>query len=339
VNPRTSDGKETALHLAARNGPLRVVEALVAGGALEWQPDRAGRTPVDAARRGRTKERAAIISLLERRTIADDAFRAAVHAIHTGALDELAQLLDAEPRLLRERIIEADAFQDAPRPNYFLNPKLFWFIAWNPTAAEPMPDNIATIAQAMIERRVDQDDLEYALGLVMSSGVAREAGHQRELIGVLMDAGAQVTRDAILATAGYWEHDALRAILERGVPLSAPIAAALGLDDELRTLLAAADERDVQTAFGLAVINRHETAASLALAAGADVNAHLPLHAHSTALHQAAADNSISMIALLLAAGADPTIRDKLWNGTPLGWAEHGRHEAAIAVLRPATPL
>jgi peptide-methionine (S)-S-oxide reductase len=339
VNPRTSDGKETALHLAARNGPLRVVEALISGGALEWQPDRAGRTPVDAARRGRTRERAAIIELLERRTISDDGFRAAVAAIHTGALEELEQLLDAEPRLLRERIVEPEVFQDAPRPNYFLNPKLFWFIAWNPTPAEPMPENIAVIVRAMIERRVDLDDLEYALGLVMSSAVAREAGHQRELIGIIMDAGAQVTRDAILATAGYWEHDALRAVLERGVALSAPIAAALGLDEELSALLTAADERDVQTAFGLAVINRHETCASRALAAGADVNARLPLHAHSTALHQAAADNSPSMIALLLKAGADPTIHDTLWNGTPLGWAEHGRHEAAIAALRPVTPI
>jgi hypothetical protein len=35
-----------------------------------------------------------------------------------------------------------------------------------------------------------------------------------------------------------------------------------------------------------------------------------------------------------LARGADTTIRDGTWNGTPLGWAEHFGHEPIAAMLR-----
>ena len=66
ANPRLGDGRESALHVAARLGPLAVVEALIAGGALEWQPDAAGRIALDAARRGRSPDRGAIVMLLDR---------------------------------------------------------------------------------------------------------------------------------------------------------------------------------------------------------------------------------------------------------------------------------
>src|ERR1700681_5027137 len=53
ANPRLDDGRETPLHAAARTGPLALVEALIEGDALEWQPDRKGRLAVDVARRSR----------------------------------------------------------------------------------------------------------------------------------------------------------------------------------------------------------------------------------------------------------------------------------------------
>jgi hypothetical protein len=93
ANPRHDDGRETPLHLAARTGPLAIVEALIAGGALEWQPDRKGRAPVEAARLGRARERDAIVRLLDRSTIEDTSFRAAVDAIHAGDGATLARLI------------------------------------------------------------------------------------------------------------------------------------------------------------------------------------------------------------------------------------------------------
>jgi peptide-methionine (S)-S-oxide reductase len=334
ANPRLGDGRETPLHVAARRGPLAIVEALIEGGALEWQPDRAGRLALDVARRGPARERAAIVALLDRSAIADVSFRAAVEAIHAGDVARLAKLLDAEPRLLRERIVEPDVYRKARRPDYFLDPKLFWFVANNPTRVERMPPNVVDVARVMIERGVDQADLDYALELTMSGSIAREQGHQLPLMRVLLAAGARPTRDAILATAAYREVEPLRALLDGGQPMTAPLAGALGANDELRALLPGASCDDVQTAFGLAVINGHAEAARLALEAGADVNANLPVHAHGTALHQAAGDNDVSLIELLLAHGARRDRRDTLWEGTPLDWATYANRAEAATALR-----
>ncbi|MDP9106255.1 MAG: ankyrin repeat domain-containing protein, partial [Candidatus Eremiobacteraeota bacterium] len=110
-------------------------------------------------------------------------------------------------------------------------------------------------------------------------------------------------------------------------------AAALGADDALCEQLRSASAEDVQTAFGLAVINRHAGAARLALDAGADVDAYLPVHAHMTALHQAAQLDDVELIALLRSRGARTDQRDTLWDATPLGWANHLGREAARAAL------
>jgi len=329
ANPRLDDGRETPLHAAARRGPLALVESLIEGGALEWQTDRKGRTPLDVARRGRARERAAIVALLDRSTIGDPSFRAAVDAIDAGDAVALATLLDAEPRLLHERIVGPDVYRRTPRRGYFTDPKLFWFVANNPTQVERMRPTVVDVARVMIERGVDGADLDYTLELTMTSSVAREQGLQLPLMRVLLAAGARATGQAIVMAAGYRELDAVRALLDGDQPMSAPIAAALGADDHLREQLRAASREDVQTAFGLAVINRHGEAARLALDAGADVDAPLPVHAHITALHQAAHDDDAALVALLLAYGARTDQRDTLWDATPLGWANyHGRPNA-----------
>ena len=323
ANPRHDDGRETPLHAAARRGPLAVVEALIEGGAFDWQPDRKGRTALDVARLSRARDRAAIVALLDRSAIEDPSFRAAVDAIHAGDPAALARRLDADPRLLRERIVGPEAYRLAPRPGYFTDPKLFWFVANNPTQMERMPPTMADVTQVMIDRGVDQADLDYTLELTVSSAAAREQGQQLPLMRVLLAAGAKPGRDAIVTAAGYRELDALRALIAGGVPLTAPIAAALGAIDQLRELLRSATREDVQTAFGLAVINHHGEAARLALDAGADVDAPLPVHSHCTALHQAASDDDVTLVELLLECGARADRRDTLWDGTPLDWARH----------------
>ena len=333
ANPRQDDGRETPLHAAARRGPLELVEALIEGGALEWQTDRKGRTPLDVARRGRARERSAIATLLDRSAIADPSFRAAVDAIHAGDTGALATLIDAEPRLLRERIVGPDVYRRASRHWYFTDPKLFWFVANNPTFAARMPPNMGDVAQVMIDRGVDRADLDVALGLTMTSSSAREHAQQLPLMRVLLAAGATAAPDAIVMTAGHRELDALRALLDGGQRMTVLLAAALGADEQLRELLPNASAEDVQTAFGLAVINQHTHAARLALDAGADVDAFLPVHAHSTALHQAALADDVALIELLLERGARTDVRDTLWDATALGWAIHQGRAAARAVL------
>jgi hypothetical protein len=60
------------------------------------------------------------------------------------------------------------------------------------------------------------------------------------------------------------------------------------------------------------------------------------VHQHSVPLHQAALDENIELMELLLAHGARLDIRDTLWNGTPLGWARHEGKAKAIAFLETA---
>ncbi|HEV3086917.1 MAG TPA: ankyrin repeat domain-containing protein, partial [Candidatus Elarobacter sp.] len=96
------------------------------------------------------------------------------------------------------------------------------------------------------------------------------------------------------------------------------------------------DPDDVQTAFGLAVINGHLEAARIALDAGADVNAYLPVHKHSTALHQAAVNDDPALIEFLISRGARLDQRDTLWDSTPLNWAVHEGKTAAQAALAAA---
>jgi peptide-methionine (S)-S-oxide reductase len=337
ANPRDDRAGETALHAAAARGPLSLVELLIHGGALEWQTDHAGRTPLDAARSGSAGDRDAIAELLDRPVIRDASFRAAVAAIQRGDAKALARLLDAEPRLLRERIVEPQCYRDAQRHQYFRDPKLFWFVANNPTLMERMPAGIVDVARTMIQRGVDRADLDYTLELVMTSATAREQGFQLPLVDTLLAAGATPTPRAIEMTLAHWEVGIVEALLARGHPLTAPIAAALGRTAELPTLLRAAPPAEVQQAFGLAVLNRQPEAARLALDAGADPNGFLPVHSHSTPLHQAAADDHLPLLELLLERGARTDVADALWNATPLGWAEHHGNQLAAAALRAWT--
>jgi peptide-methionine (S)-S-oxide reductase len=333
VNPRLGDKRNLPLHAAARNGPLELVEVLIAGGALPWQRDPSGRTALECAYLGCGPDRAAIVALLDRTTIVDPAFREAVRAIHAGDVAKLARLLDAQPDLLQRRNVGPEAFRKAKRHDYFRDPKLFWYVANNPTLIERLPPNIGDVARLMIEHGVERGDLDYALALLMSGGEVGEHGAARSLMTLLLDSGAVASREAILVTAGHWQCEALRVLLERGQPASPLIAAALGDVASLPALLRNAAPAEIQDAFGLAIINRQLEAAAVALDAGADVNAVLPVHAHSTALHQAAAFDSADMIAFLAARGARLDARDTLWDDTPLGWALHLKNDVARAAL------
>jgi ankyrin repeat protein len=320
----------TALHAAAARGPRALVELLIRRGAFTWQTDTRGKDALAYARGGDAPDKAEIVELLDRPVIRDPAFRDAVGAIHRGDVAALERLLDAHPRLLRERAAEPDCY---PR-DYFRDPKLFWFVANNPILVKPMPRNIVTIAQVMLKRGIEQADLDYTLMLAMSGNAAREQGLQVPLLVALVDAGGTPTASAIDAALGHREVKPIEALLARGFPLDAAIAAALGRDRELAALLQEADPAQRQRAFGLAVINHQREAARLCLAAGADANAFLPVHKHSTPLHQAALDGDLAMMKLLVSHGARHDIRDTLWNGTPLGWATHNGQREAEAYLR-----
>jgi len=101
-------------------------------------------------------------------------------------------------------------------------------------------------------------------------------------------------------------------------------------------MLANAPSSARQEALALAVVNGQADAARLCLDAGADINAFMPVHSHSTPLHQASVNGDVEMLRLLVARGASLDTRDKLWDGTPLGRAIHTKKRDAEAFLRAA---
>jgi hypothetical protein len=240
-NPRLGDGRSLPLHAAA-----------------PWQLDPKGRSALECARLGDGPDRDAIAALLDRTNIIDPAFRAAVAAIHTGDVATLERLLDENPDLQRRRNVEPEPYRQAKRHDYFRDPKLFWYVANNPTLIDRLPSNIVDVARVMIGRGVEQTDLDYALALLMSGGEVGEVGAARSLMSFLLDAGAVANREAILVTAGHWQPEALRALLNRGQRESPLIAAALGDVASLSELLQGADPADIQDAS----VSRSSTAVS-----------------------------------------------------------------------------
>ena len=55
-------------------------------------------------------------------------------------------------------------------------------------------------------------------------------------------------------------------------------------------------------------------------------------------MHSAASAGTVDLVRELLALGADPTIRDKQFDATPLGWAQYCERADIVEVLTPLTP-
>ncbi|HSC05124.1 MAG TPA: hypothetical protein VLC49_17460 [Solirubrobacteraceae bacterium] len=305
---------QTALLIeVAESGPLERVDDLLGRGALAWETG-----VLEAAKRGRGPDRDAILALLARPVIRDPELRDAVAAIHAGDLAAIERL---RPELLHRRIVEPEEYGDS----YFHDPMLLWFVAGNP-GLRRLPDNIALVTRVLLAIGPAQADRDYTLELVMTSALAREQGHQIPLMHELLEGGATATSKAVAMALAHQELDAVRELIRRGHPMTAPIAAALG---ELR----APPRQEAQLMLALAVINDQVESARVALEAGADVNAFLPIHEHSTALHQAVLTDDPELIALLISHGARRDIKDTVWDGTPLDWAIHEERPRARAFL------
>lgn len=323
------------IHAAAARGPWAMVDLLIRNGALTWQNDDKGRQALDYARTGTAADKAEIVHKLDRPVIEDRAFRAAVTAIHAGDPRGLAAVLDAHPNLLHDRAIEPDCY---PPSDYFGSPKLFWFVADNPNLVPRLPDNIVEVMQVMIDRGVDQADLDYALELIMTSGPANAQGLAPAMIHAVVDAGAVAKPRAVIATLAHAMTAPVEVLIDRGHPLTPPIAAGLGRLDDLRSMLPDASPADVQKAFAMAVFNSQRDAVRLCLEAGADVNGPMPVHAHASALHSAVGSDDVPMVRLLVERGARLDVQDRLWNSTPLGWAQHLGWSRSAAYLESLDP-
>jgi ankyrin repeat protein len=130
---------------------------------------------------------------------------------------------------------------------------------------------------------------------------------------------------------GYPE--AAKALVRRGALVDNLAAAAgLGMAEDFQRLLAAADAECRHRALALAAQHGHAGVVALLLGAGEDPNRYNPdgLHSHSTPLHQAILPGHEAVVRVLVENGAKLDLQDKIYQGTPLGWAMYaGRTEIA----------
>ena len=259
--------------------------------------------------------------------IQEPIFRRAVDLIDAGDVVALYQLLQKHPDLNRRRV----SFEGQ---NYFRNPSLLEFIAENPIRHGKVPGNVVEVARVLLDSGADQAAIGDTLALVVSGRIVRECGYQVVLIDLLCDYGADPS--AALAPAFHGGREALNALLRRGAVADFTLLPVLGQLDKVRELLPNTTAAERHLALALAVqYGRVEIVRTL-LDAGEDPNRYNPVacHSHSTPLHQAVAAGHIEVIRLLLERGADPDLKDILWHGTPLDWAEHEGQKEAEELLQ-----
>jgi hypothetical protein len=262
--------------------------------------------------------------------IEDAGFRRAVDLIDDGDAEALRDHLRNEPSLVGQRV----TFEGG---NYFRDPTLLEFIAENPIRHGRLPPNIVEVARTILESggRNDRRSIDSTLMLVSSGRVARECGVQVPLIDLLCDYGADANT-AMQAAVGHGEWAAVDALIRRGGNMDLAVAAATGRVEHVRRALATADSGLRHRALAWASQYGHTEVVRLLLDAGEDPNRYNPegTHSHSTPLHQAALAGHSAVVRLLVERGARLDIKDILYQGTPLQWAEHGQQAEAAKVLR-----
>jgi peptide-methionine (S)-S-oxide reductase len=104
-------------------------------------------------------------------------------------------------------------------------------------------------------------------------------------------------------------------------------AICLGMKNEIDQLVATATDTDLAIALVAAAFYGKADMLTLLLRLGANPNAWLAassgFHSHATALHQAVSSGSLESVKILVAAGADLSVKDRIYHGTPLGWVRH----------------
>lgn len=264
-----------------------------------------------------------------------DVFELAVEAVISGDTVALASLLREHPDLVKAR---------SARPS---RPTLLHYVAANGVEEERQksPRNSVEIARLLLAAGAGPDALaemyggqQTTMNMLVSSCHPAEAGVQVPLVHTLVDFGASVERDFPLQTAlahGY--PAAAAALVQRGAPVK-DLAAAAGLGDmeKFEELLPGADAGSRHRALALAAQHGHVEIVRALLDAGEDPGRFIPkeCHGHSTPLHQAALRNHLGVVKLLVERGAPLDVRDTVHNGTPLGWAIHGRRMEVAEYLR-----
>jgi ankyrin repeat protein len=275
-------------------------------------------------------------------------FESAVEAVIDGDLSALQSLLRKDPALVHARSTRTTHF-DPPAHRA----ALLHYVAANGVEGyrQKTPPNAVAVARTLLEAGADVDALAdmyggrcTAMSLLVSSCHPAQAGLQAALAETLIDFGASLEargegkwRSPLMTALAFGYLDTAQALVRRGARVDNVAAAAgLGRLDDVRRLLPAADAGFRHRAFALGAQHGHVEIIRLLLEAGEDPSRYNPdgNHGHSTPLHQAVWAGHQDMVRLLVERGARTDIRDTIYQGTPLGWAEYGGQKEIAAYLR-----
>jgi len=261
---------------------------------------------------------------MDNSAIADPLFLQAVKAIDTGNIPELEDLIINHPRLVTNRL-------PTNSEGYFKDPYLLWFVADNPIRIEKLPANIVHVTDLLVRAvkreapATSQQQIDYTLGLVATGRIPRECGVQLAMIDLLIDAGA--TPAGVMGALANGNPDAARHLINCGAELTLGMVVCLDMADEIDRLAAEATKGEKLTALTAAAFYGKTAMVKRLLAIGIDPNgypeADSGFHSHGTPLHQAVASGSLDTVKLLVEAGAKLNAPDKIYDGTPLGWADY----------------
>jgi ankyrin repeat protein len=267
-------------------------------------------------------------------------FEAAVEAVINGDLDALRSQLREDPQLVRARSTRRH------------QATLLHYVAANGVedARQKTPPNALAVAKMLLDAGAEPDALAdmydhkcTTMSMLVSSCHPAKAGLQTALAETLLDYGASHVgpgtewQSALMTALIFGYPETAEALAGRGAPVN-HVAAAAGLgrlDDTLR-LLPAADTQSRHLALALAAQTGRTEVVRLLLDAGEDPNRYNPegCHSHATPLHHAVCWDNLEVVRLLVERGARLDVRDKVYDGTPLGWAIHCDKPAIAEYLR-----